>query len=75
LLDAEGVVTRAQAIDMLAIERTSMRRLVAQGVLVLREIVLPSKGKRQVQVFERERVEALKAWLDGGGRVVDAVRG
>lgn len=32
-------------------------------------------GKRPVQVFERERVEALKAWLDAGGRVVDAVRG
>lgn len=72
VLDAEGGVTRAQTIDLLGVGMTSIRRLMAAKVLVPRKILLPSKGKRPVQVFERERVEALKAWLDGGGRVIDA---
>ncbi len=72
--DAEGVVTREQAIDLLGIGKTSMRRLVTAGLLVPRETMLPSKGKRQVQVFEHEAVERLRVWLDEGGRVVDAVR-
>ena len=69
VLDSEGVYTRAQAMTILGVRKTSMRKFVASGALVPREILLPSKGGRKVQVFGRAEVEALRAWLDEGGRV------
>ena len=54
------MITRAQAIELLGVGKTSMRRLVARGVLVPRDVVLAS-SRRAVQVFERSQVEALRA--------------
>lgn len=58
LLDAEGLVTRQQAQEMLGIGQRSMQRLISRGILEPVWRVLASSGRRR-QCFHRDDAEAL----------------